>query len=253
MSSNKNDFCIEDGVLHKYKGDDTPAIVPDGVTVIGSYAFKDHEYIKKITLPEGVELIEFSAFEDCEWLEELNLPSSLKMIEPAAFIGCDNLKIWVNIPEGMTKIGYATFKECRSLTGVTIPDTVTEIENYAFFLCRGIREIKLPKSLRTLGESALCSTGLIKVTIPRGVSEISDNLLGGSTNLTTVNLHRGITKIGNSAFKECMKLKAVRFEGSKEEWDAIPKGILWDQYYVYDKGFKPLSFKVEFNCEFPED
>ena len=253
MSSKKSDFYIENGVLKRYTGDSTPATVPDGVTVIDSYAFKEHEYIKKITLPEGVEKIGFSAFYKCESLEELNLPSSLKMIEALAFSECNALKTWVTIPDEMTRIEAGTFDECYHLPGVTIPETVTEIGEYAFFLCHGMREIKLPKSLKVLDKSALAATGLIEVTIPRGVTEISNNLLENSSDLTTVNLHRGITKIGDSAFKECAKLKVIRFEGSEDEWNAIPKGILWDQNYGFNKGFYPLDFKVEFNCKFPED
>ena len=32
--SNVNDFIIEDGVLKKYKGRDSAAVIPDGVSVI---------------------------------------------------------------------------------------------------------------------------------------------------------------------------------------------------------------------------
>ena len=62
--SEMKDFVIEDGVLIEYKGQDDNIIIPDGVTVIGSGAFKNRA-IKGITIPESVITIEDIAFIGC--------------------------------------------------------------------------------------------------------------------------------------------------------------------------------------------
>ena len=42
------------GVLTRYKGDDREVIIPDNVTAIHDFAFKDCTSITSIIIPEGV-------------------------------------------------------------------------------------------------------------------------------------------------------------------------------------------------------
>ena len=49
MSGNK-DFVIENGVLKKYTGSDSDVVIPEGVTVIGNYAFQGNYNNYKISL-----------------------------------------------------------------------------------------------------------------------------------------------------------------------------------------------------------
>lgn len=58
-------FEIKDGV----------AIIPDGATEIGGWAFCDRTSLKSITLPESVTKIEESAFNDCSVLTAIYVPT----------------------------------------------------------------------------------------------------------------------------------------------------------------------------------
>ena len=58
-------FEIKDGV----------AIIPEGTTEIGGWAFCDRTSLKSITIPESVTKIEESAFNDCSALTAIYVPA----------------------------------------------------------------------------------------------------------------------------------------------------------------------------------
>jgi hypothetical protein len=47
--------------------------------------------VENIVIPEGVEVIESSAFRDCKGLKKVALPSTLRRIERWAFVNCTGL------------------------------------------------------------------------------------------------------------------------------------------------------------------
>lgn len=48
-----------------------------------------------------------------------------------------------------------------------------------------------------------------------------------SSRLTSVTVSRNVTCIGESAFRGCLKLTDIYFDGTKEEWDAVEKAEQW--------------------------
>ena len=55
-----------------------------------------------------------------------------------------------------TEIGAAAFMNCENITEININDSITEIGEYAFYQA-GISELKLPESLRTIGNYGIAS------------------------------------------------------------------------------------------------
>lgn len=74
-------FEIKDGV----------AIIPEGTTEIGNYAFHGCTSLESITIPKSVTVIGDSAFNGCTSLTTLTLPTAVKKIEKSAFIECSSL------------------------------------------------------------------------------------------------------------------------------------------------------------------
>ena len=72
------------------------AVIPEGVTEIGSHAFEHCFELINVTLPNTVEKIGNNAFCECEKIKKITLPSSL------------------------TEFGAAVFDDCESLTAITV-------------------------------------------------------------------------------------------------------------------------------------
>ncbi len=113
---------------------------------------------------------------------------------------------------------------------------VTSIGMNAFSYISYLIDIKIPSSVTTIGERAFADTGLTSITIPEGVTVISQYMLQNCANLETVQILGNVTEIGDGAFKYCASLKEFEipstvttigdyaFEGSGLISITIPEG-----------------------------
>lgn len=62
------------------------------VVIVGSAAFRQAQYLEKVTIPEGVRWIGAFAFGSCPRLTRVSLPASLEAINLAAFASCGKLR-----------------------------------------------------------------------------------------------------------------------------------------------------------------
>ena len=179
----------------------TSVTIPNSVTFIGQWAFYNCSGLTSITIPSSVTSIGELAFSGCSGLTSVTIPNSVKTIGESAFNGCENLSS-VTIANGVTSIGVAAFQLCTSLTSLTIPSSVTAIAEGAFEGCSGLQSIVVDKG-NTVYDSREDCNAIIKT---------SDNeLISGCTNSTIPN---SVTKIGQSAFKNCKGLRSVRIPNS---------------------------------------
>jgi len=94
--------------------------IPDGVTSIGDYAFRNCGKLASVIIPDSVTSIGGYAFADCFRLANLTIPDSV------------------------TSIGEGAFYFCRDLTSVTIPNSVTSIGDGAFWGCIALTRVQMP-------------------------------------------------------------------------------------------------------------
>lgn len=172
------------------------AIIPDGVTSIGSEAFWNCGKITSITLPEGLKEIDDRAFSDCIGLTSITVPQSVTSIEKHSFQGCylqaENI---TNSSEldltdyGLTIIDSDKDRFCirgnelvkfRDMdldygASITIPEGVTSIGNFAFEDCIRMTNITIPEGVTSIGYGAFSGCeDLESVTIPDSVESIGD-------------------------------------------------------------------------------
>ena len=122
------EFEIKNGVLVKYRGNDTDVVVPDDVREIGESAFEYHYSLTSVTLPK-VQKIGKGAFSECRLLNSVSSPQ-VQTIGEEAFYGCESLTN-VGMPNVKT-IGGEAFKYCNSLTDIVLNPNA-EIDSLAFY------------------------------------------------------------------------------------------------------------------------
>ena len=147
--------------------DFSEAYIEDGVTGIGSYAFRMNTLLKDLHLPDSLEFIGDSAFDQCWVLPSITIGRNVSHVGKGVFAACINLKtITVDpanpvydsrdfcsaiietasntlvagcpatvIPDSVTAIGPGAFDTCIGLTEITIPASVTAIDDTAFSDC----------------------------------------------------------------------------------------------------------------------
>ena len=122
-------------------------IIPNSVTEIGLWAFRDCSSLTEIVIPKSVTKIGYWAFQDCSSLTEIVIPESVTEIESGAFKGCSSLAKVV-IPESVTVIGDSAFEGCSSFTEIVIPESVTKIDSGAFTKCKSLKKVSMPERFK---------------------------------------------------------------------------------------------------------
>lgn len=119
-------FEIKDGVLEKYSGMDTEAVIPSDVTSIGDGAFERYRGLTSVTIPSGVTSIGNRAFNACYELQSVNIPAEVTSIGDNAFDSRnENLTIFGksgSIAETYAKENNINF----SSTGIVSPKTLSD-------------------------------------------------------------------------------------------------------------------------------
>ena len=248
ISSNvilSKDYTYDSNIKHIFGSQVKEYIIGDGVTSIGSYAFRSCSGLTKVTIPSSVTTIGKQAFANCTGLTKVIVPdiaawcgiyfsdSYANPLSYAKHIYSDeNTEIIdLTIPESVTSICFAAFWNCSSLKSVTFPSGLQSIKKSAFKNCRGLTNVTIPEGVTSIGESAFegCSnitdlklncetienwfadikTSLKTLTIGEGTTTISDSAFEGFSVLTTVSLGSNVSNIGANAFAQLSKLEDV--------------------------------------------
>ena len=185
----------------------------------GSYSSPTFQGLEssKVIIQEGITSVGTYAFKDCTTLTNVTLPSKLTSIGNYAFSGCSGLTGGLVIPEGVTSIGSLAFDGCSSLTSVSLPSSLTSIGDRAFYGCSSLTgELEIPKGVTSIGDTTFynCS-GLTSVSLPSSLTSIGSSAFQNCSSLTSVSLPSSLTSIGESAFYGCTNLQYNEYENGK--------------------------------------
>ena len=88
-------------------------VIPDGVTEIGSNAFRNCGGLTSINIPSSVTFIGYSAFQNTG-LTTVTIGENVSELDDLCFADCANLTT-VTLPSTVNKIGYEAFSNCTAL------------------------------------------------------------------------------------------------------------------------------------------
>lgn len=212
---------------------DIPETV-EGFSVKGirEKAFADCASLVSITLPSLLTTIGDEAFSGCKGLTSVYLPDSLETLGKNAFKGCSSLTSFV-VPANVTSVGEGVLEACPikdltlpffgsnpedsekdigyvfgsdprffyslNLERLILSEGCTEIPKEALTECKKLKEVRIPTTLSSIGDSAFRScTSLASFVIPSTVAQIGLGIFEGCTSLSELSLpYLGATKKDN--------------------------------------------------------
>ena len=232
---------VVDGELQAFVGlNATEYTIPEGVTAIGSSAFRGRKVLERVYFPDGITSIGDAAFAYCYNLSQIDIPEGVTYVGDRVFESCSSLS-QIDIPDGVTRIGNYMFYLCGALSQVNIPGSVTSIGSYAFnccyelskvvisegvtsigegafSACYKLEHIDVPDSITTIGASAFSHCSNIEsIHIPSGLNVIEVSVFSGLSKLTQIEIPDGVVKIGASAFSGCNSLQEINMPYGLEE------------------------------------
>jgi hypothetical protein len=151
-----------------------------------------------------------------------------------------------------------------SLTEITLPTELTKVEDNQFKGFTALKEIALPKAVKTIGKNAFDGSGLTSIKIREKVELIDDDAFNGCTKLATINFSEAtaLTDINPRAFagtpittidlSTCEKLNYVsstafpqnNYTSVKLNGTALAgyaAGVYYDRFSNYFSGTKILA------------
>lgn len=185
----------------------------------GDGAFTKCTKLKTVTLPGTLQIIGNIAFKGLTNLTTINL-ASVTGFGSNVFEGCTSLSE-VDL-SGATDIGASAFKNC-GFTKLTVPVSVTKWGGSSFNGNKKLKEVVFPAQLNagsTLGANMFQDcTILDTLTVMEGCSltELPASCFFNTAFTSITNLPASITKIGDYAFKNCLKLNSFDIKNTQAQ------------------------------------
>lgn len=231
---------------------------------------------KNSIIPNYITGIAVFAFRNCTGLTNITIPDSVSNIDQNAF---DNTGIWNSAADGIIYVDkwvIGVKREKVDISGaIALNADTVGIAVAAFYSCSKITDITIPNSVKYIGQSAFSGTGiwnsaadgivyidkwvigvkgstanisggialnidtvgiadaafqycsnLTSITLPESVTIIGNNAFSSCSNLISITIPKNIISIGINIFGYCRSLKDIYFTGTMAQWNAISKIIV---------------------------
>ena len=198
--------------------------------MFSSELYIDNELVTDLVIPDGMTKIGFLTFAGCQSLTSVTIPDSVTSIEIFAFYGCINLRS-VTIGSRVTEIGEFAFGECYKLfevynksdldiaigdyhhgyVGYYARDVYVEPFESKFYADANGFVLYRDETELVLVEYSGAETEL---TLPSGVTQISQYAFVKCNNMTSVVIPDTVRSIGRGAFSGCKCLTSITIPDS---------------------------------------
>ena len=214
-------------------------VIDDGITGIGSGAFKDCSGIRSAAIPESVASFGENIFSGCSNLEILIAPfwgktsyydtvqafplgyyfgtQSFSGAEQVQQYYYSNYYGYVNfyIPTALHTVNVigtpqleGTFRSCQYIRNVVISDQTNVIGDYAFSGCVSLQKLTISDSVTSIGYEAFYKCFALKeLTLSDSLERINKRAFSNCSALEELTIPDSVTNIGYEAFAFCTSLK----------------------------------------------
>jgi len=197
----------------------------ENIKTIGNSAFNGCKNLSFLSMPIFLQHIGRQAFKNCKALSGIGFKSFPNEIEAQAFDCCDELD-YPNI-HGLSNNGnmffcgfhFSSFSEpefrfVKSIVNakeVVVPSTVIAIDDNCFMDNESIQSIKLPSSVKTIGNRAFKGCTNLREVICQNntINHLGEYAFEDCYNLETISGSLAVNSIPQGAFKECKKLESI--------------------------------------------
>jgi len=203
--------------LTRYTGTSGTLAVPseiDGYPVLrfgsNNAVFTQYNtFLTNVVIPNGVDLIGMYAFRRCYGLVSVSLPTTVTNISDYAFEATPKL-VDINLPPNLASIGTFAFSG-SPITNIVIPNSLITIPRRAFDNTK-LQSIYL-NNVQNIGPFAFYgNTNLTNVTfgnVSGGGYLIDESAFANCTRLGSIAIPETCTGIGNSAFSGCILTNVI--------------------------------------------
>ncbi|MDE6004062.1 MAG: leucine-rich repeat protein, partial [Oscillospiraceae bacterium] len=211
ISENNQNYSSQDGVLFDKekttlmifpaKNPITEYSIPNTVTKINQYAFRNCSVLESVMIPDNVTNIAYYTFINCSALQAIHVSENNEAYSSQDGVLFDKTKsvlfvfpsknkiLEYTIPDSVKTICSYAFEECFNLQSVVIPENLAEIELGAFYACIALESVNIPDSITTIETNVFENCSALKsITIPESVTEIGYKAFYKCSNLESITI-----------------------------------------------------------------
>ena len=242
----------------------TSVTIGNLVTSIGNGAFWGCDGLESVIIPKSVVTISREAFRDCDGLTSVIIGDSVESIGTWTFYDCNSLKS-LTIGKSLESIGYGAFYYCGALNEIKVDENNTTyhsgknsdyfIETATNTLIRAGNSTKIPDYVTSIGAGAFSAcTDLITIgsigsgaslEIPDSVTSIGGRAFDRCSGLTSIEIPRNITSIGDFFLENTNEQLDVSFS---DVFDITWEGISFEAFAGdHETDYKSFQLKKMFS------
>lgn len=212
--------------------------VPEGVTLIDSWAFGGCQSLSGITLPSSLLVLSSGVFSDCSGLESIRLPKKVSAIGDYAFAGCGHLAS-IEVEQGnphfrsndgvlfdFNQEALLRFPEGKKGEYV-VPSQTKTIGRLAFDGCDGLASIVFGENTKVVGELAfLRCASLASITLNEGLLIVENMAFKECDALTSIVIPASVAFLDPQTFAYCERLTSIQVKEDNRHFASVDGVVL---------------------------